>query len=109
MAALSTVPVPLSRIDDEDYARLGPLEQLTLWCAEQALRDAGWWERRDDARLGLILGLGGEWIRCWELDRSAGGNRVEDTRPDQDSLLKTVRRELGLTGPSLTAAAACAS
>src|SRR5439155_25546105 len=106
MAALSTVPVPLSRIDDPDYARLGPLEQLTLWCAEQALRDAGWWGRHDDTRLGIVLGLGGEWLRRWELDRAAGGQRVDDPRPDQDSLLQVVRHELGLNGPAVTAAAA---
>jgi 3-oxoacyl-[acyl-carrier-protein] synthase II len=109
MASLDPTPVPPSRVGDESFARLGIIEQLTLWCAEQALRDAGWWEQRDSPRLGLILGLGAEWLCCWERDGAAGGNRVHDPRPDQDSQLKAARRELGITGPSLTAAAACAS
>ena len=33
-----------------------------LWCASEALRDAGWWDRRGSARLGLIVGLGAEWM-----------------------------------------------
>src|SRR2546426_766256 len=42
-----------------DFSRLGLLEQLTLYCATGALRDAGWWPDRDRLRIGLVLGVGG--------------------------------------------------
>src|SRR5262249_45194879 len=59
------------------------LEQLALWCAENALRDAGLWGRHLESRVGLVLGLGAEWMLLWEDDNIAGGTRLYD--PDQDS------------------------
>ena len=63
-----------------------PLEQLALWCVEAALRDAGLWGEHREARVGLVLGLGAEWMLLWEADHSAGhpglrsraGPRIDD-------------------------------
>ena len=107
-APIEDVPVPQGW-DPAEFRGLSAFEQLLLWCSAQALQDAGWWERRDDPRLGLVLGLGGEWTRTWEMDMHQGGNRVHDPRLDQESVLGAVRRRLGLTGPAVTVGAACAS
>jgi 3-oxoacyl-[acyl-carrier-protein] synthase II len=95
--------------DEAAFQRLDPYEQMLLWCATQALQDAGWWQRRTEARLGLALGFGAEWLRTWETDRAGGGNRVRDPRQDRETLLHVTQRKLGLTGPAVTVAAACAS
>jgi 3-oxoacyl-[acyl-carrier-protein] synthase II len=107
-APLAPFPVP-SDWDAGEFQRLQPTEQLILWCASQALRDAGLWEQRDAVRLGLVLGLGAEWLLTWEKDRHAGGRRVHDPRHDQESHLAVTRRALGVVGPAVTVAAACAS
>jgi 3-oxoacyl-[acyl-carrier-protein] synthase II len=107
-APIDDVPVP-PRWDPAEFRGLSQLEQLLLWCSAQALQDAGWWERRDDPRLGLVLGLGGEWTRTWAADMHQGGNRVHDPRQDQESVLGILRRRLGLTGPAVNVGAACAS
>ena len=48
------------------------------WCCDAALRDAGWWERRQEVRVGLVLGIGAEWLVLWEADALRGGTRVCD-------------------------------
>src|SRR5207253_1024989 len=85
------------------------LEQLTVWCCTAALRDAGWWEWRQEVRLGLVLGVGAEWLVKWEGDALQGGRRVDHPAADQESLVMTVRRLLGLSGPAASVSAACAS
>ena len=104
----SEVPVPPSW-DAVEFRRLDSFEQLILWCSVRALQDAGWWERRGDVRVGLVLGLSAEWIRTWEVDMHEGGNRVRDPDQDFDSILEIVRRRLGLTGLTAMVGAACAS
>ncbi len=74
MAPIDDVPVPFGWSEAE-FRRFSSFEQLLLWCSARALQDAGWWEKRGDSRVGLVLGLGGEWIRTWEVDNRAGGNR----------------------------------
>src|SRR5438067_7795345 len=37
--------------DGPAFGALGRAEQLFLWCAAGALRDAGWWGRRSEARV----------------------------------------------------------
>jgi len=107
-ATIQPVPVPPSW-DEAEFRGLDPQDQLLLWCASQALRDAGWWERRQEIRLGLVLGLGGEWLRTWEADLHRGGDRILHPDRDMQSVVGVLRGRLGLTGPAGSVAAACAS
>ncbi len=95
--------------DAAAFARLDKLHQLILWCATEALVDAGHWDRRADLRVGLVLGMGAEWQQAWECDWHQGGDRVRALRGDEESLIHTVQRQMGLTGPATVVAAACAS
>jgi 3-oxoacyl-[acyl-carrier-protein] synthase II len=85
------------------------LDQLAHWCAEAALRDAGLWGLHREPRIGLILGLGAEWMQLWEDDNLRGGDRAYDPDQDRDSTVEQARRALELTGPALALSAACAS
>jgi len=85
------------------------LDQLAHWCAEAALRDAGLWGRHREARIGLVLGIGAEWMLLWEDDHLRGGTRLYDPEQDRDSTIERARRGLELTGPALALSAACAS
>jgi 3-oxoacyl-[acyl-carrier-protein] synthase II len=107
-ASLGAIPCPPSR-DPQVFGCLPRLEQSALWSVESALRDSGWWERRHDVRVGLVLGLGAEWLELWEVDRLAGGDRVQTPARDQVSTLDRVQRAFGFSGPSLALSAACAS
>ena len=107
-ASLDVLPPPPGW-DEKAFADLDRSGQLFLWCAVQALRDAGLWERRSDLRIGLVLGCGGECILTWEEDWQAGGRSVHHPELERPSVLDGVRRRLGLTGPATTVAAACAS
>src|SRR5262249_2336925 len=62
--------------DEAECESLLRLERLTLWCCSEALRDAGWWDRREELRIGLVLGLGAEWLTIWDCDASGGGTRL---------------------------------
>jgi 3-oxoacyl-[acyl-carrier-protein] synthase II len=107
-AQVPAVPCPPC-LDPATFARLPRLEQLVLWCCECALRDAGWWDRRGRARVGLVIGLGAEWHELWEADYLEGGRAVWQPERDTESLLGRARRTLGLTGPVASLSAACAS
>lgn len=107
-APLEAVPCPAGQDLVAFLERPRP-EQVVLWCVEEALRDAGCWDRRQHARVGLVLGLGAEWMELWEADDRRGGDRVRDPAQDRESTLERVRRELQLSGPALTLSAACAS
>ena len=102
------VPCPLGH-DPAEFAPLHRLEQLVLWCCHAALRDAGWWERRSDVRVGLVLGIGAEWLVLWEDDALRGGTRVCDPNQDSESIVGIARRKLALSGPAVSVSAACAS
>ena len=95
--------------DAGEYARLGPWEQVLVATAVNALRDAGYWERRSSLRIGLVLGIGGEWVLTWEGGMQRGDDRVHDPSRDHTCLTTFTREALGLNGPSATVAAACAS
>ncbi len=100
---------PIPRPPGLDPARFDarrPLERLALWCSAAALRDSGWWDRRGRARIGLVLGLGAEWLVNWEDDALPGGSPLPW---EPEALTAMVRAELGLSGPSLALSAACAS
>src|SRR5262249_38325949 len=93
----------------EDFVQKHRLEQLVLWCADAALRDWGWWDRRADARVGFVLGVGAEWLLLWEADGHAGGRRVHEPEGESTALVERTRRQLGFTGPTACVSAACAS
>jgi 3-oxoacyl-[acyl-carrier-protein] synthase II len=105
---LSKVPCPPDQ-DPAEFGRLHRLEQLVLWCCDAALRDAGWWELRSEVRVGLVLGIGAEWLVLWEEDALRGGTRVYDPSQDSESIVGIARRKLGLSGPAVSVSAACAS
>ena len=98
-----------SGFDPATFALLPRLEQAALWCVESSLRDAGCWGRHRDLRVGLVLGIGAEWMELWEEDAQRGGNRVLDPAQDFASTLERVHRALEFTGPALNLSAACAS
>ena len=102
------VPCPPG-FDQSEFDRLHRLEQLVLWCCTTALRDAGLWERREETRIGLVLGIGAEWLIVWEADASRNGNRIHHPEEDRESLIGRARRRLRLSGPSASISAACAS
>lgn len=93
----------------EQFGSLNRLDQLILTCCRRALHDSGYWSRRSSLRIGLVLGQGAEWLRVWDLDYQAGGERVLNPAGDRESLAERVRATLGVTGPVTTVAAACAS
>jgi 3-oxoacyl-[acyl-carrier-protein] synthase II len=105
---IDAIPCPPC-LTPEEFAALHPLEQLVTWCAASALRDAGWWERRGDARIGTVIGMGSEWPAQWEADALKGGRRICEPERDSTALLERTRRRLGLTGPIACVSAACAS
>ncbi len=95
--------------DVAEFARLEIAEQMLIWTSVNALRDAGYWERRSDLRVGLVMGVGGEWVLAWEDGMHRGDDRVFDPSRDRTCFATFTRETLGLTGPSATVAAACAS
>jgi 3-oxoacyl-[acyl-carrier-protein] synthase II len=107
-AQIDAVPCPPGE-DPQAFARLQRIEQLTLWCGDAALRDAGCRDRAGDPRVGLVVGVGSEWLLAWEGDHLRGGRRIYEPEPDGDTVLGSVRRRLGLTGPAVRLSAACAS
>ena len=104
---VEAVPLPPG-LDEAECNSLGRAERLFLWCAVQALRDAGLWEGRADLRLGLVLGHGAEWILSWEADWH-GVRSIEHPGREKEPLDAALRRCLGVRGPATTVGAACAS
>jgi 3-oxoacyl-[acyl-carrier-protein] synthase II len=105
---IEPVPCPPD-CDPAFFANLSPTEQVTLWCCHNALRDSGWWGRREEVRFGLVLGVGAEWLVDWENDVLRGGCRLYNPDRDTESLVSRTRRHLRLSGPAITVSAACAS
>lgn len=105
---VDSIPCP-DEMDPMEFSRLLPLEQVALWCCDAALRDAGWWHRRRDIRLGLVMGIGAEWSIVWESDAHRGGDRVNHPEQDPEALVSMVRRQLEISGPVASVSAACAS
>jgi 3-oxoacyl-[acyl-carrier-protein] synthase II len=102
------IPCP-SGLEPAQFANLPPLEQLALHCCTQALQDSGYWSERQDLRIGVVLGLGAEWLELWEADFIMGGDRICDPDQNTESLVNVICRKLDLSGPGVSVAAACAS
>src|SRR4026208_1894241 len=64
---LSAAPVP-DGFNADRFHKHAAWEQLQIWCAVEALRDSGLWERRSELRIGIVLGIGSEWIWFWGRD-----------------------------------------
>jgi 3-oxoacyl-[acyl-carrier-protein] synthase II len=105
---LEPIPCP-DGVSADEFNVILPLDQLALWCVAGALRDAGWWDRRSDVRIGVVLGLGAEWVVNWEVDGMRGGERMFRHEPDAVPLVEATARRLGLTGPVAAVSSACAS
>ena len=108
-APVQPIPVPADW-EEAAFRRLDRVEQMLLWCASQALRDGGWWERRGEVRVGLVLGLGAEWLRTWELDRWTREAGASASRSWTWKVMEpTCSASSAYRGPRATVAAACAS
>jgi 3-oxoacyl-[acyl-carrier-protein] synthase II len=105
---IGAIPCP-DGWSNEDFAGAHPLEQLILSCCSAALRDAQYWDRRDEVRVGMVVGLGAEWMEIWESDAARGGTQVYDLGQNPEALLHVARRKLNLSGPAISISAACAS
>jgi len=101
-------PVP-SGWQAETFRDLPRSEQFVLWCALSALADAGYGSSRANERVGLVLGSGGELLRRWEGDWYRGGREVYAGQTVSPTLAENAVRQLQLSGPCMTVAAACAS
>ncbi|MHB1423225.1 MAG: beta-ketoacyl-[acyl-carrier-protein] synthase family protein [Gemmataceae bacterium] len=105
---LRELPCP-HETDPREFDKLHRLEQLMRWCCTEALRDSAWWDRRGEIRIGIVLGVGAEWLEFWEADALAGGRRVYQPELDSESMIARTCRFLGLSGPAISVSAACAS
>ena len=105
---IETIPCPLE-IEAEDFAKRLPVEQASLWCCAEALRDADLWQSRGRLRIGVVMGLGAEMMQNWTADYHRSGTRCLNPKLDDESTLERTCRSLELRGPHLSVAAACAS
>jgi 3-oxoacyl-[acyl-carrier-protein] synthase II len=109
-ACLPATPLPCpSGFDPIEFATLGTWKQLLLWTGINALMDAGVWDDRSRLRIGLVLGIGAEWVQIWELDIWDDGDRAYNPALDHTSLARYTQETLGVSGPCTTVAAACAT
>src|SRR5262249_39384900 len=79
-------------------------ERAALACCINALQSAQLWQQRQERRIGLILGIGCEWLINWENDGS-----IANMRYRHNAVVESVRRALDIIGPAVTISAACAS
>jgi 3-oxoacyl-[acyl-carrier-protein] synthase II len=107
-AQVRAIPCP-GRCDPEEFANLERLEQVILWCCWQALADSGWLGRFDGLRVGVVLGIGSEWLSIWDGDYRRGGRRLFSPQESAKPVIIGLQERLGLIGPAVTVSAACAS
>ena len=91
------------------FNKLLPLERSVVRCCVDALHDSGLWDRRQNLRIGVVMGLGAERMQLWDNDYRNAGKRLFDPEGDADCIAHRTQRWLGLSGPVMTVSAACAS
>jgi len=106
-APVAAIPEPTGPGFD-DFATLTRLEQMCLTPAATAFAAAGLPGGLAPARIGMVLGIGAEQLKAWELDFLHGGRAVLEPRRDE-TLVHRLARRLGIAGPAVAVAAACAS
>ncbi|HQU44360.1 MAG TPA: beta-ketoacyl-[acyl-carrier-protein] synthase family protein [Pirellulales bacterium] len=102
-------PPPPPMLDAALYERLTPLEQCMASCCLQALVDADLWARRQELKIGLILGVAAEWMSRWDCDSRRGGQLICQPNADRRPAIEMTLELLGLACPAITVSAACAS
>lgn len=111
-APVTDIPDPPAAcgVEAAGVAGLDRLARMCLAPAADALADAGLCgaARPAGMRIGLVLGLGAEQLKTWEIDFLAGGRRVLEPRREP-SVVRRLAGLLGLDGPAVTVAAACGS
>lgn len=112
-AAVTDIPAPPATVcglDATAFTALDRLEQICLAPLAAALADSGLPSPTDRSgpRIGLVLGLGAEHLKRWETDFLTGGRRVFEPRRDR-TLVQSLAHRVGIRGPAVTVAAACAS
>lgn len=105
---VSKIPCPPGD-HGRDFANLSRLDQITRHCVRQALEGASLWPTPPNLRIGLVLGLGGEWLLHWEADGLKHPTPPWIPPLQPDSVLSRTQRFFGMTGPTLAVSAACAS
>ena len=94
--------------DPAAWEKLDRLARIFLVPMAAALADSGLTAREHGPRIGLVMGLGAEQLKIYENDFLRGGRYVFEQHRDP-AMVHTMSRILGLGGPAVTAAAACAS
>jgi 3-oxoacyl-[acyl-carrier-protein] synthase II len=107
-AQVEEVPCPPCFLP-EDFVKLQRLEQIALWCCSEALVDSGWPGQLEGKRVGIVLGVGSEWLSVWDGDFRRGGRRLYSPQTQAEPMVNGLQRRLGLEGPAITVSAACAS
>ncbi len=107
-AAPVTMMPPPTAPGFDDFSTLTRLEQMCLAPAATAIADAGLQGSIAPSRIGIVLGIGAEQLKAWELDFLGGGRAVLEPRRDE-TLVHRLARRLGIAGPAVAVAAACAS
>ncbi len=105
---LDPLPCP-AEFEEAAYDKLLPLVQCAVSCTLAALKDADVWRQRDRRRIGLVLGLGSEWMSHWDTHAQRGSSLVLEADPHRQGTAQTVSQMLELSGPTITVGAACAS
>ncbi|MFM8433940.1 MAG: beta-ketoacyl-[acyl-carrier-protein] synthase family protein [Planctomycetia bacterium] len=106
-APVASIPQPAGP-HFADFSALSRLEQICLAPAAAAFAEAGLPAGLAPARIGIVLGIGAEQLKAWEIDFLSGGRAVLEPRRDETLVHKLARR-LGIAGPAVAVAAACAS
>jgi 3-oxoacyl-[acyl-carrier-protein] synthase II len=109
LAGVLSAPLPVPHgLTADEFDRLDEQEQLLLHCCVQALHESGCGVG-GGSRIGLVVGLGSEWMGAWEKRWRMGGGAALGPEHDPGPVVQRTRSRLGLNGPAMTIAAACAS